>query len=177
MNTILRRTAQLVVGSMLCIVAAAGALAQNYVATLTGAQETPPTGSAFAGTATLTLSGTSITCNVVTNIPAANITASHIHEAPVGVPGPIIVPLVVVGQGATCPGGATLTASQITSLNTGSLYFNVHTLAFPTGEIRGLITAAAAPGATSVPTLGAWALLLLALILGTVTAARLVRRR
>ena len=64
-------------------------------------------------------------------------TAGHIHQAPVGVNGPVIVPFTLVGQGAS--GSATLTAPQATALQSLGCYMNVHTAAFSGGEIRGVL--------------------------------------
>jgi hypothetical protein len=61
--------------------------------------------------------------------------AGHIHQAPAGVNGPIIVPFTLVGQGAS--GSATLNATQVTALITAGLYMNIHSPTFPGGEIRG----------------------------------------
>jgi len=64
-----------------------------------------------------------------------NATAAHIHQAPAGVDGAVIIPFTLVGQGAS--GSATLTAAQATALQAAGLYMNVHSAAFPAGEIRG----------------------------------------
>jgi hypothetical protein len=74
--------------------------------------------------------------------------AAHIHLAPPGTPGPIIVPLTLGAGGtspATCTADTVLTADQMTALLQGNLYFNVHTSANPAGEARGQIVAAPAP--------------------------------
>ncbi len=65
-------------------------------AMLSGDQETPPVDTAATGTAEFTVSsdGTMITFQLsVTGIDPQQITASHIHVAPVGVSEPIVVPL------------------------------------------------------------------------------------
>jgi len=69
-------------------------------------------------------------------------TGAHIHMAAAGVAGPIIVPLVLAADGAwVVPPGTILSAAQFTALRTGGLYVNVHSAAFPSGEIRGQIPA------------------------------------
>ncbi|MBF0552163.1 MAG: CHRD domain-containing protein [Deltaproteobacteria bacterium] len=75
----------------------------------------------------------------VTITGLTNVTGAHIHSGAVGVNGPIIVPLVIDGQSITVPAGAGLTDSQFNSFMNGGLYLNVHTSAFPDGEIRGQI--------------------------------------
>jgi len=62
----------------------------------------------------------------------------HIHQAPMGNP---IIGLTLAGDGVTAivPPNTTLTTAQYTALLAGELYFNVHTIAYPNGEIRGQI--------------------------------------
>jgi hypothetical protein len=69
--------------------------------------------------------------------PAA---AAHVHLAPRNVAGPVVIPLVV-GSGTTwtvqtCT-GASPALLQDVAANPGGYYVNVHTAAFPGGEIRG----------------------------------------
>jgi hypothetical protein len=68
----------------------------------------------------------------------------HIHQAPMGNPtgtGGVIIGLTLAGDGVTAivPPNTTLTAAQYVALLAGELYFNVHTIAYPNGEIRGQI--------------------------------------
>jgi len=87
--------------------------------------------------ATLEITG-GITFAGLTGAP----TGAHIHNAPPGLPGAIIITLVIAGDNATAivPAGTTLTSAQYTELLNGYLYFNVHTAGNPDGEIRGQIT-------------------------------------
>ncbi len=74
----------------------------------------------------------------VTGIPSA--TASHIHRAPIGVSGPVVVDLLagkVLSDGGTIRGSVVLTPAQVAQLFAGNYYVNVHTVAFPGGELRG----------------------------------------
>jgi hypothetical protein len=68
----------------------------------------------------------------------SNATASHIHRAVFGVSGTIIVPLLLSGDtSGTITGTDTLSASDISAMDSGNTYVNVHTDSFPAGEIRG----------------------------------------
>jgi CHRD domain len=62
-------------------------------------------------------------------------TAAHIHRAPAGVNGPIVVPLD--HRRRLSFGFARLTASDVALLQAGGLYTNVHSQRFPAGEVRG----------------------------------------
>ena len=113
----------------------------RFVAHLNGSQETPLIKTSATGEATLTLnSDNSLTCTVTTT-DTKNANAAHIHLAPVGVAGPIIIPLTGGPTTWSCP-STVLAADQLTALQDGNLYVNVHTADHPAGEIRGQIVAA-----------------------------------
>jgi hypothetical protein len=140
------RPVTVVVGALLAVMLIAGpALATVRVSTvLSGTNETPPNASAATGSFsgrvvpykgklcyTLSVSGLQ-----------GNATAAHIHEAPPGVAGPIVVPL------ATPPASTSFTDTEcLTGLDHVLLrkiarhptdyYVNVHSTVFPGGEIRG----------------------------------------
>jgi hypothetical protein len=123
--------------------AASGEEPTSFTAHLNGSQETPPVDTEANGTGNLTLNpDNTIACSITT--AGITGTAAHIHLAEAGVAGGIIIPLTK-GPGETwsCPSppANTLTAEQVTALQEARLYFNVHTVAHPGGEIRGQIVA------------------------------------
>ncbi|MEG1051172.1 MAG: CHRD domain-containing protein [Janthinobacterium sp.] len=104
--------------------------------TLTGAQEVPANTSTASGHSDIRVAhDRSVSGGVrYTGMVA---TVAHIHEAPVGANGPVIVPLVKTsGDMFVVPAGAMLTPSQYASYQAGNLYVNVHSAAYPAGEIR-----------------------------------------
>jgi uncharacterized repeat protein (TIGR01451 family) len=111
--------------------------AQLFVATLTGAQEVPPTNSSATGTATLLLSPDETTARVSVSFSGLSSaqTDAHIHgPAAVGVSGPVLFPLPL---GQVNDFQISLTSNQVQDLKNGLLYVNVHSSNFTTGEIRG----------------------------------------
>ena len=113
-----------------------------FFTSLSGAQENPPVLTAADGNANFTVDLTSglITGRVATNEITAS--AAHIHIGDAGINGPIIIGLTQTAAGSgvwTVPPNAALTSAQLTALNAGGLYVNVHTDLNPGGQIRGQI--------------------------------------
>ena len=105
---------------------------------LSGANEVPANPSTATGRGAFGLNP--ITLQLTGGLSTSGLTgtAAHLHEAPAGAAGPIIVPLSDGGGGVwTVPPGTRLTSGQFTSWRTGNLYANVHSAAYPSGEIRG----------------------------------------
>lgn len=93
-------------------------------------------------TANLTIDKTSgaIAGSVIPVGLTSAVTAAHIHTGYAGRNGPPIITLESNnGNILTIPAGAGLDASQLTDLDNGALYINVHTSDNPSGEIRGQI--------------------------------------
>lgn len=72
-------------------------------------------------------------------------TAVHLHHAPPDNIGLTVVELSRVGTSAVWQGSAPLTDAQIRALRLGNFYFDVHTLAYPSGELRGQLFSAFPP--------------------------------
>lgn len=112
----------------------------RYMTTLAGTKEVPPNSSTATGTLVAFLHEPDNVLVYDVHTTGLVATAAHFHLAPVGVNGPIIVTLNG-GPSSYCGVTPKLTAAQLTALRSGGLYVNVHTAAFPGGEIRGQITA------------------------------------
>ena len=110
----------------------------TFKATLNGASETPANASTATGSATFTF-------NPVTNILSGTVTYTgltvadaHIHKGAIGVAGNVVLPLGT--SPFTSPiqfTSSPLTQAQITDLEAGLYYVNLHSVDFPDGEIRG----------------------------------------
>jgi hypothetical protein len=103
---------------------------------LSGANEVPPNSSTATGSGSIRILGDG---SVSGNITVAGMvaTAAHIHEAPPGQSGKVIVPFVKTADDTFGPAaGAKLTDEQYKSYLAGNLYVNVHSATFPGGEIR-----------------------------------------
>jgi uncharacterized repeat protein (TIGR01451 family) len=117
-----------------------------FTASLTGAQEVPPTNSTAAGTATVLLSPDEQTARVSLNFSGLGSaqTAAHIHgPAAPGDTAPVIFPLP---NGNLTDVLIALTPLDVQNLKDGLLYINVHSNTFPNGEIRGQLQTTAAAG-------------------------------
>jgi hypothetical protein len=104
---------------------------------LTGDQEVPPVSASGSGDGSIAVAADGAVSGEV-KTTGVNGTMAHIHMAPAGKNGPVVIPLTKGGDGSTwsVPAGAKLTPDQMKSYQAGDLYVNVHTDANKGGEIR-----------------------------------------
>jgi hypothetical protein len=137
------RTGFAAVALTFALVAAAPALAETltYKIALSPAGEVPPVPTRAAGSA-------DVTYDTVTRLLSWNVTHSGLSGAPTAAHfhGPSTplenAPVIIVFSGGlTSPikGSATLTPEQASQFLAGSWYINVHTPAYPGGELRGQV--------------------------------------
>ena len=136
--------------------------AKEYTANLIGSSEVPAVNTVANGQAVFKLSadGNSMTFTLtVSNIE--NVTQAHIHFAPAGVAGPVVVPLFgqpktgvftgILAEGlitSSVFGGQLLGKTMndlVTNIEAGNAYVNVHTAQNSPGEIRGQLQLKTAP--------------------------------
>jgi hypothetical protein len=121
--------------------AAATSAIARYTAVLLGASEAPPTGSPLVGFAEISVDTSANAVTFAITVPdVTNATAAHIHKSPIGVPGPVVVPLNApytngFSRGVTAGVDPNLIADILAE--PGSYYVNVHTSDFPGGALRG----------------------------------------
>lgn len=111
--------------------------AQSMKVTLAGSQEVPPVTTSASGMGSIMVGPDgSVSGSVTTS--GVDATMAHIHEAPMGQNGPVIVPFAKTADNVwSVPAGAKLTDAQLQSLKSGNLYINVHSATNKGGEIRG----------------------------------------
>jgi hypothetical protein len=156
--TIMRYFAAGVGAIVACLALSAGAQASvfQFVVPMSGAQEFPGPGDLDGfGTATLLIDdGTappSITWDISLSLIDLPLTGAHIHQAPAGVAGSVVVNFS--GQ----PSGSGLQDADLSNVlaNPTGFYVNVHNAVFPGGAIRGQLPE---PTSIALLTLGALAI-------------------
>ena len=127
----------------------AGAGERTFSATLTaeqGDEEVVTEGSGMA-TATLRNNGTDLFFDITASGLTGAVRAAHFHNAPAGEEGEIVLvldPFIIVAEGevqilGTVQMGDITVDDPLQELLAGTLYINLHTDAFPGGEIRGQV--------------------------------------
>jgi hypothetical protein len=115
----------------------------RFTTALKGSDEVPPNTTAGTGKATAKLdtSSKAFSYDVTYSGLTGPATMAHFHgPAAPGVNAPPIITMKSLAS--PIKGTATLTDAQITDLKAGNWYFNVHTAAHPSGEIRGQLVPA-----------------------------------
>lgn len=108
----------------------------TYKATLSGGNESTPNTSTATGIGTLTFNTTTKIFTISVTHTVAAPTNGHIHKGAIGVSGPAIFPFSSFASPISYTSIA-LDATQEADLNAGLYYVNIHSAAFPAGEIRG----------------------------------------
>jgi hypothetical protein len=128
---------------ILAFAAVAPALAEtlSYKVTLSPANEVPPVPTGATGSA-------DVTYDTVTRVLTWNVTHAGLSGAPTAAHfhGPATLlenaPVIIVfngSLGSPIKGTTTLTTDQATQFLAGSWYMNIHTPAYPGGELRGQV--------------------------------------
>ena len=124
-----------------CLSASAATI--EFRADLSGKSEVPPTTSSGSGQVTATLDTDTKQLNYTMTYSGLSgpATAAHFHgPAGVGANAGVAVPIDGANPASPTKGSVTLTDAQISDLEAGNWYANVHTAANKGGEIRGQVT-------------------------------------
>jgi len=110
----------------------------GFYSMLNGANATPPNGSKATGSATFTYNPSTHILSGSITFQGLSPTGAHIHEGAPGVGGVVI--FVLASGSVTSPISFTspvLDATERASLLANQYYINLHSTAYPDGEIRG----------------------------------------
>jgi hypothetical protein len=113
------------------------------VTTLSGAEEVPPADPDGTGFASITLNvGQSSVCWELSVSNIAPAFAAHIHAAPAGVNGPVVVPLSPPTSGSSSGCAENVDPALIQAIidSPERYYVNVHNAEFPGGAVRGQLS-------------------------------------
>jgi hypothetical protein len=141
---------------LLSLAFAAGLPAQNFAyftATLDGTQEVPPVITQAKGWGIVRLDPATSAISIFVRSQGLTGTAAHLHLAPAGQNGGVVINLTQGSPGIWTGGAAPAPANVVTALQAGNTYLNVHTAANPGGEIRGQVGQATVDNFDSVATL------------------------
>lgn len=136
---LLSLAAAVALGAAMLTPLSADAGGRPFTTMLSGANEVGGGDPDGSGTARVWVNpGTNVVCYelTVTNVDGA--VAAHIHHAPVGVNGPVVVPFAAPASGTSsgCVDVARELARDIV-MHPEDYYVNVHTAVVPAGAVRG----------------------------------------
>jgi hypothetical protein len=108
----------------------------KFAASLSGSAEVPANTSTATGVATLTFDTTTKKFTLIVTHNIASPTNGHIHKAAAGSNGGVVFGFTTFATPIEYT-SAVITAAQEADLRANLYYVNIHTAAFPGGEIRG----------------------------------------
>ncbi len=112
----------------------------SFTSSLSGLQEVPPVVTTAAGTGSFTLTSTGLQYDItLRNMSGSAITGAHFHLGSPGVNGGVLEPINFNGGLRATGTWTNLTPEERDYLLGEEVYVNVHTNAYPDGEIRGQV--------------------------------------
>lgn len=111
----------------------------THYAVLSSNQEVPPNTTTGSGLAVIELVGDDLYYTVSYSGLSAALTNGHFHTGAVGVSGGVVHGLQNLSPTGAFGVWADLTPAQLAQLQAHGFYINIHTSAFPGGEIRGQV--------------------------------------
>jgi hypothetical protein len=136
---LLSLAAVVTLGAALVTPLSAQAGGRPFTTTLSGANEVGGGDPDGSGTARVWVNpGTDVVCYEITVMNVDGAVAAHIHHAPAGVNGPVVVPFAAptAGTSSGCVDVARELARDIVK-HPADYYVNVHTAVVPAGAVRG----------------------------------------
>lgn len=124
----------------------------RYTAELSGAREVPAAITTASGSALFERTGAIVTYQVTASGFTTPLVVGHVHIGAAGTVGPVIVPFSIVAQSGVVAtgtidlsrpvvqGNITISGDSLRALfDNGGAYVNLHTAAWPGGEVRGQV--------------------------------------